>query len=630
MTTFVLRAPSRFFLLIFLALAPALAQQTPAAQQATPASPAQAATSTAPTLKATAQLVVVDVVVTDRNQRPVHGLKASDFTLSESGVPQAIKHFEEHTALTLADATKLEPMPALPPGVFTNYTPAPPNGAINLLLLDALNTPMKNQAYVRQQLLAYLRSVPPGTRIAIFGLTSRLTVLQGFTSDPEVLKGIMTKGLAKASVLLDDPAGGAGIQNSVADDLEDNGADATTVANLREFDARQQTFQLELRTKYTLDAMNQIAHYLSGIPGRKNLIWFSGSFPLNVLPDTTGNLLDPFAAMSSSEDEFRTTVGLLARSQVAVYPIDARGLMTSPVFDASTSRNYGGAKGVARMSQDQDKFLNDTFQEHGTMKDMAQATGGRAFVDTNDLTKAVATAIDEGSNFYTLSYTPTNSEHDGKLHKIKIQAARQGLTLAYRQGYYADDPDAAKPRSAIADSAVTKAAGPTSADTWQMAMTRGAPTPSEILVKVAVYPVGAPSQTEDKAAPRNQPTSKAKGPYRRYNVNYAINPSDITFQRGPDGKIHADFEAVVFVFDPDGNVVNSIDDTIRLASSLEELQKAFAAGIHYGLEVSAPAKGEYFLRIAIHDLNRDHYGAVEVAVSSVKNLTMPIAPPQAK
>jgi VWFA-related protein len=464
------------------ATSPALAQNvatappptSPTTVPATPTSKTQAAP--AQTIKTTAQLVVVDVVVTDKNQKPVHGLPAADFTLTEDNAPQVIKNFEEHTALTMADATKFGPMPILPPGIFTNYSPAPANGAVDILLLDTLNTPMADQAYVRQQLLAYLKSTPPGTRLAIFGLTTHLILLQGFTSNPETLKNFLAKGFSKGSPLLDDQVGGGGIQNSQADSLEDNGGDPTLIANLRQFDALQQSFQLQLRAQYTLDAMNNIARYLANIPGRKNLIWFSGSFPIDILPDS--NLTDPFAVVASSEDEFRDTVDLLARSQVAVYPIDARGLMNSPVFSASTSRNYTGAKGIQRMSQDQSKFFTDTAGEHGTMQAMADATGGHAFVNTNGLTQAVATAIDDGSNFYTLAYTPNHSERDGKFRKIKVQLARQGFTLSYRKGYYADDPDKLKtPSTKPSDAAVIPAAGPTASDSLRVAMMRGAPTP---------------------------------------------------------------------------------------------------------------------------------------------------------
>jgi VWFA-related protein len=622
-----------FTALAFATVAAAQTQQpTPAAQQPAANRP-QPSQSGVATLRAGTQLVIVDVVVTDKNQKPVHGLTASDFTLTEENVPQVVKHFEEHTALTPADATKFPALPKFPPGVFTNYTPEPVNGAVNLLLLDALNTPLRDQLYVRQQLLAYLNATPPGTRVAIFGLTNQLTILQGFTSDPAILKAVTSSKLGKNSPLLQDSVGGNGIKNTMADDLEDMGTDATTVANLRQFDAQQQSFQLQLRVKYTLDAMNQLARYLSSIPGRKNLIWFSGSFPISVLPDTTGNLADPFAVVADYEKEFRDTVNLLARSQVAVYPIDARGLTNTPIFDASTTRNYTGSRGPARMSQDLNKFSTDTTAEHSTMSQMAEATGGHAFYNTNGLTQAVATAINDGSNFYTLTYTPANPARDGKFRKIKVQLARGGVNLAYRHGYYADDPDKGPPasngqprQSNVADSAVT-AGAPTPLQAMRVAMMRGSPTPSEIIMKVAVLPIGPSTQTEDTPAPNNILSEKVHGPFRRYSVSYAIEPSDITFLRAPDGKIHAAFELVIFVFNPAGVLVNRLSTQLHIASPLDELKKNIANGIQYRQEISAPAKGEYFLRIAVHDLTRDRLGAIEVATSEVKNLQPPTAPP---
>ena len=602
--------------------------QAPPPNQSGP--PKQTSQSAVATLHSGTQLVIVDVVVTDKNQKPVHGLKASDFTLTEEYVPQVVKHFEEHTALTPADATKFPPMPKMPPGVFTNFTPEPVNGAVNLLLFDALNTPLTDQMFVRQQLLAYLNAAPPGTRIAIFGLTTRLTILQGFTSDPALLKAAASGSVGKNSPLLQGSVGGGGIQNSMADDMEDAGADATAVANLRQFDAQQQSFQLQLRVKYTLDAMNQLARYLSSIPGRKNLIWFSGSFPISILPDITGTLPDPFAVVADSEDEFRDTVNLLARSQVAVYPIDARGLQTSPVFQATTTRNY--TRNPARMMQDQNKFSSDNFAEHATMSEMAEATGGHAFYNTNGLAQAVATAISDGSNFYTLTYTPANPGRDGKFRKIKVQLAREGVNLSYRHGYYADDPDKGPPviksqpsKSGITDAAVTGATQNT-LQNMRVAMMRGSPTPTEILMKVAVYPTGPATQTEDNPAPGNILSEKTRGPFRRYSVSYAISPNDITFLRTPDGKIHADFELVIFVFNPDGLLVNRLSSDLHIASTLDDIRKNVAQGIQFRQEISAPAKGEYFLRIVVHDSHRDHFGAVEIATSEVRNLTPVTAP----
>jgi hypothetical protein len=286
------------------------------------------------------------------------------------------------------------------------------------------------------------------------------------------------------------------------------------------------------------------------------------------------------------------------------------------------------------MSQDLNKFSTDTVAEHSTMSQMAEATGGHAFYNTNGLTQAVATAINDGSNFYTLTYTPSNPASDGKFRKIKVQLALSGVTLAYRHGYYADDPykspsppaNGQPQQTQVADSAVTSTT-PNPLQAMRVAMMRGSPTPTEIIMKVAVLPTGPSTQTEDTPAPNNILSEKVHGPFRRYSVSYAIEPADITFVRDPDGKVHAAFELVIFVFNPDGVLVNRLSTQLRIASPLDELKKNVAHGIQYTQQISAPAKGEYFLRIVVHDLPHDRLGAVEVATSEVKNLQPPTAPP---
>jgi VWFA-related protein len=602
--------PRPFVLLVLLgssAITCALAQSaTPATAPATPAPIA--------TIKATAQLVVVDVVVTDKDRRPVHGLKATDFTLTDDNTPQTIGHFEEHSALTLADAARLGPQPVLPSGQFTNSSPAPVNGAVNVLLLDALNTPMTDQAYVRRQMLAYLKTVPPGTRIAVYGLSSRLVVLQSFTSDPDVLKAVITRGLSKVSSRLDDPVSSGGGQTGAANDWDDF---------VRQFLAETHTVQLPLRAQPTLDAMNEIAHSLAGIPGRKNLLWFSGSFPINIVPGVV--------VAAGVEDEFRDTVNLLARSQVAVYPIDARGLFSSSSsFEASASNpDYGNqfkGEGTIRMEQDQETFVTETAAEHNTMRAMAEATGGRAFVDSNDITHAVADAIDDGSNFYTLTYIPANYQLNGEMHTIKVEVDRQGTNLAYRRSYYADRPARSSPtaHAPVQDVANADPTGSSSPELMHLAMARGAPIPTDILIRVGVVPMTPADKPEDQPAPGNQPGPKTHGPYRRYSVNTLVDPAGLTFLRTPDGKLHADFGLIVLAYDRNGALMNSQIDTIHIAAPLDELKKIFAQARHD--EISVPAQGEYFLRIGVHDLHRDRYGAVEVATSEVKDLAPPATP----
>jgi len=584
--------------------------------QSTSSQPPQQGAPAVPTIQAKAQLVIVDVVVKDSHQNPIHTLKPADFTLLESNQPQQIKYFEEHTALSPAETAQFPPLPKMPPGVFTNYTPVPDNGPINILLLDTLNTPMTDQAFVRDQLRKYLKSAPPGTRIAIFGLTTRLLLLQGFTSDPELLKTAIDRKRAQASPLLDDAVGGGGGPAPLSETLTNMGTTpgADIIANLQQFEAEQQSFQLQLRARYTLDAMNQLARYLSGIPGRKNLIWFSGSFPISILPD--GDIQNPFAVVASSEDEFRETTNLLTGSQVAVYPVDARGLMTAPMYDASNSgAKYRNPRAFAK---DQTKFFQQTAEEHATMQQMAQDTGGHAFYNTNGLSHAVAEAISEGSNYYTLAYTPTNTKWNGAYRKIQIKLRQPNLTLTYRRGYFADNPEEhlKHSTSSAATSAGTSADKPP--DSIRPAMMHGAPTPTQIIFKASVLPIGGPP--EDKLAPGNSAVPNLKGPYRRYNVSYAASPHDVTFSIQPNGAYQTSLQFLIFVYNQDGELLNTIGNTARGNLSPEAYAASLRTGLHFQQQISVPVKGESFLRIGVHDLSSDRIGALEVPVVSVKNL----------
>jgi VWFA-related protein len=602
--------------LLFLASASLL---TPAqTQQPTPPKTQQQPAQSGITLHTGTQLVVVDVVVTDSHQAPVHNLKPSDFTLLEKNTPQQIKSFEEHTSLSAADAAKLEPMPKLPPGIFTNYSPAPLNSAVNVLLLDTLNTPMRDQAFVRDQLHQYLKSASAGTRIAIFGLTTRLNLLQGFTSDPEILKAVISKKTMQSSPLLDDPVGGGPQPDSLSDTLSSFGSDptmASVVANVQQFEAQTQSFQLQLRAKYTLDAMNQLARYLVGIPGRKNLIWFSGSFPIDILPD--GNLNDPFAVMASSEEEFRETTNLLTVSQVAVYPVDARGLMTSPMFNASNSGSKY-VKSPTAFAGDNSKFLQQTADEHSTMLRIADETGGRAFINTNGLTQAVAKAIDGGSNYYTLTYSPSNTKWNGDYRKIEVKLQQPGLTLAYRRGYYADDPNAPAKKGAFP--VTMPANAPPSLNPMNAAMMRGGPDPTQIIIKVRVLPTT--STPEDKPASGNtlNPARKTKGPFRRYSIDYAADPRAVLFISSPDGTYRGEIEFVTYLYDQDGNLINVAENKTNANLAPAAYQEFLRHGIPWHQEVSVPVKGDYYLRIGIHDLTGDRVGAVEVPIATIKDL----------
>jgi VWFA-related protein len=575
------------------------------------------------TIKARTNLVVIDVVVTDNKQNPIHGLAATDFTLTEDGVPQRIKNFEEHVSEPATETGKIVPLPKLPPGIFTNRTPAPAAGPINVLLLDTLNTQLDAQPFVRQQLLDYVNKAPAGTRIAIFGLSSSLSMLQGFTSDPAVLKAVLSgkKGRSPSDLLVGTVSGGP-LSDTTLSTLYTNNDDGTdlsapqAIANIQRFEALQTAFQLEMRSKFTLNAFNTLARYLFGFPGRKNVIWFSGSFPLSINPNP--DLQDPNDAVVRNEEDLRETDNLLTRAQIAVYPVDARGLFNTSGMSAV---NGGGASPT-----DMADFLTETATEHETMFAMAEDTGGHAFVNTNGLTAAVAKAIDNGSNYYTLYYSPTNPQWDQKFRTIKITLPQPKVQLSYRRGYYADDPDSKN--KIVAAKAAMAAPRPSP---MTAAMVRGAPDPTEIVFQVRIRPAAAPP--ENNAAPENKvnpdPKLDVKGPFKQYSLDFAPDPKAFSCPADEKGNHQCTIEVTTIVYDHDGVPIVTTTATTSAKLSAASFAKMQTTRMYFHQQISVPVKGEYFIRTAIHDVQSNRVGAVEVPVAVVAKLpplaTAPVA-----
>lgn len=595
-------------------------------------------------LQAGTKLVIVDVVVQDKDGHPVHGLKVSDFQLTEGKTPQVIHTFEEHSASTAP--SKPEPPIKLPPGIFTDYTPVKPNETLNVLLLDALNTPTKDQSFVRDQLQKYVKNAPAGTHLAIFGLTTHLTLLQGFTSDPEILKdAVEHKLVPRGSVLLDDPTGTNANAESLSDQMSDQADSSSGVmaasltqiaANLADFEAQTTSFQTMLRVQYTLDAFNALAHYLSAFQGRKNLIWFSGSFPITILPDPDSKS-NPFAGVDSKSEEFQQTSALLSRAQIAVYPIDARGLMVNPAFDASASGT--NSRNPRAFATQVNKFSNSQADEHSTMSELANDTGGHAFFNTNGLADAVAKAIAAGSNYYTLSYIPSDRRQDGGFRSIHMAlgaSAPQAVTLSYRRGYFADD---AHNTGTVAAAPPTNATGPANAPQQSSvrraaaayayaAMARGAPTPQEILFKVRVAPEIKGTELEILPSNRPDPSLRFSGPFRRYAIDYVTLPQELVTTLQPDGKRTGTIEFLALLYDVDGKLLNTAGKTVELHLSPESYTRFVHSSINLHLDVSVPTAKETYLRIAIHDISSNHFGVVELPATSVANLPV-VSPPTA-
>jgi VWFA-related protein len=583
------------------------------------------ASSGVATIRAYSNLVVIDVVVTDSHGNPIHGLKASDFSLLENNKPQTLRHFEEHTA-SRAGATDVTPAPKLPPGLFTNKSPAPANGPVNILLLDYLNTPLTAQPYARKQLIDFLNKAPAGTRIAIFALTTKLSMLQGFTTDMNVLKEALTskKGAPQTSDIMNDPVNGGPQVDTTLSSILANDPTAVEgmvtqemVDDINRFEAMQSSFQEDMIARYTLDAFDTLARYLVGIPGRKNVIWFSGGFPLDVEPNA--NEADPNDSVVRNDEEVRKTDNLLTRAQVAVYPVDARGVMTDPSqnFASESSMTTVNAASGAAAANATMSYLTQTANEHNTMEAMAEDTGGQAYINTNGLSQAVQKAVENGSNYYTLTYAPTNMEWDGRFRAVKVKVDQSGLKLSYRNGYYAVDPN--DRNKVYAGTAATSQVRPT---TMVSAMIHGGPDPAEILFKVRIRPADTPPEETPLKSNQTNPDPKANvhGPYKAYGVDLVPDARAVSCLPEPSGNRHCALEVWTFVYDINGTRLITASNRLHTNLTPADYAKLLSGGMAFHQEISVPVKGQYFLRTAIHDMNSDRVGAVEIPVAAVARL----------
>jgi len=598
------------FIALLLAHA-ALAQDAPAQ---TP-QPSQPASPQLPTISVTIREVLLDVVVTDGDGRPVTGLTAGDFSIKEEGDPQRLTHLEEHHPMGPDDLARLKSAPVLPPNTFTNFLPVANTNASTVILLDALDTSVQTQMELREQLIDYLKHMQPGTPIAIFQIDTGMHLIQGFSSDPQVL-------LDAAKSKRDMPS----LQKPIHGTRDEY---------------RRARLDI-LRTGFQM-----MGRYLAGFPGRKNLVWFTGGIPGSYLTDPLGSSFgrsfrDEFSILGDNPDGLMDALTL---SRVAVYPIDARGLQPSPQFMASNNRR--SSPGTMMRSGGAHDF------QHMDLDYIAAQTGGRAYYNTNGLKQRLAYIVDNGSNYYTLAYATTNQTWDGKFRHIKVAVDRPGLQLQYRQGYYAVDrakqeqrllAAMQKKKARSADNPFGEESAVPDANEEAPPADASAPPPSGAVVPhpkgglAAVMQLGAIPPTEvvftaslaiddavqklDKSAPPPpdnylSPDFKGK-PFRIFTLLINADARQFRLTRSADGVHHGTVEFATVVYDQTGNHVNSLMSTVVLDVSDPHYRELLASGLPVRQQIAVPVKGNFFLRIGVHDAASDHIGALEIPVDEVR------------
>jgi VWFA-related protein len=579
---------------------------------------AQSQNTATPAIRANSSLVLVDVVVTDHD-KPLHGLDRSRFHVFEDGKEQTLFSFDEHQPAAAPPAFLASA--ALPPNTYTNLPAYPESSAVNVLLLDALNTPLGDQMRVRRKMIDYLGSVKPGTTLAIFTLSTQLRIVTQFTTDPAALVRLLNapKSNSQQSPLVDTPSSTAldnNQVNAVAGSLpatpppisntgaanpgsQTSGAPMNAAAALEQFQADQIAGQINARMHITLQAMNQLAGYLGGISGRKNVIWFSGAFPLVLFPD--GSSPDPFANVEAYRAEVQKTTDMLTAARVAIYPIDASGLWEPTEFSAAnnpTIPRNASASQTAQWSQQHEQH----YDNQATMQQVADDTGGHAYLETNDFDKAVAGAIENGSSYYTLAYAPKNAVLDGRYRSIKVTLDDDhSLKLAYRRGYYADAPAGTSPAGS----------GPSSV--FAAALDHDSPVATEILLKARVLPASDPAfqGVTLPSGPAGENSASLHGPAHRYIVDLTIDAHSLALENLPDGSRKAAIELAMIAYDGLGHSLNNYTHSFQVGLDAAQFQHIMASGITVRLPFDIPA-AQVDLRIGVHDLNADRAGSLEV------------------
>lgn len=381
-------------------------------------------------LHATTRLVQISVIAQHRGE-PVADLKKEDFQIRDNGKLQTVSTF----SVDSASSSQALPHPTqkLPANIFTNELEQRPGmpTSVSIILLDGLNTNHADQIYSRNQVVKFLKTIQPGDRVGLYVLGNGLKVLHDFTSDATDL-------LAKL-----DSYKGQNLPNLAASEGGGTEMDALGLNNWRTAGGSsgvESDFFTADRIVGTLHALEFIANHLARLPGRKNLIWVSSGFPLDIGLDNLESFRDPTRDQRTFTDEVNRTVRAMNNANLAIYPVDARGLVVDHRFDASNSK----IDLAPRLAP------GPVIKNQQTMSELASRTGGRAYYNTNDLNHAIRDAVADSRVTYTLGYYPTGDEGKGAFHKLDVKVSeRAGVTLRYRKGYFdnAEQPLSAKARA---------------------------------------------------------------------------------------------------------------------------------------------------------------------------------------
>ncbi len=390
----------------------------PAQQAPPPPQPQNPGANADPIFKSSSNLVVFDVTVRDKSGKEMQTLKKEDFTLLEDGKPQPISVFELQRLSADAPA---------PETVAVSATPTKPNRAegrqqmitttapgrvqyqdkrLMVMLFDFTAMDVPDQIRAQTAAREFVQTkMSPADLVCMMSFSAALKVDQDFTNDKDrLLEVINGYHIGQGSDLATD--GGTGDDQSG----EDTGA---------AFSADETEFNI-FNTDRKLAALESAAKMLAGLPEKKALLYFSSGVSKQGV---------------ENQSQLRSTINAAVRANVSFYPIDARGLVALvPGGDASTAMSKGQSMFTGGSQQGQRNKNND---QQETLVSLAADTGGKAFLDDNDLATGIKQAQDDVRSYYIIGYYSSNDKQDGKFRRVSIKLSNSiQAKLDYRSGYF--------------------------------------------------------------------------------------------------------------------------------------------------------------------------------------------------
>lgn len=523
-------------------------------------------------LRVTSRLVQVSVIVQDKKGEPVRDLTRDDFSITDNNRQQKIAVF----SLDVAEGTPAAPAAANAPApalVVSNRVARPEEKrmGVTVVVFDALNIHgLDDFVYGRKQLVQFLKTLEPGDPVALYFINGpTVRVAHDFTDDTSAL--IEAANKLSDWERLKDAGSGPSLEEASSVGDAGGGYFATIAAFMQQASEADEAARLRMTAEWTLTALEAIARHLTGIPGRKNLIWISNGYPMNI-----GLSPEAFKAAAQAgvnqelfdySERTNRIARILAEAEVVVYPVDPAGVRTDHMYRASNAGRPSSGRFITAGERAAPTIA--------TIRAIAKQTGGLAFFN-NEIAGNMRRAVDDGRVTYTLGFYPPEESWDGKYHAIKVLVDRKGVEVRTRDGYFA------KPLAELA---------PEREESLRQAVA----SPLEgaaigVKVKVPSNPLGWAEQ----------------------DLVVTIDPRDIRFETR-DGRMRADVDVVFAQQSHDGGILKGEKKTLALSLSPESYQEGLKSGLTLQEHIAVDSTASR-LRVVVRDASTGAEGSVSIPV----------------